>query len=442
MRLPENWPDIWRKVLRLRGGAAILGFEDTVRSSDPEERLIGILAYYSPLCVELIPEQLLEECFLIATTVPGIIEHESRLHDVALALAAGWKRPSVTGDRNWDKPWPAAIQKLTAMATDTTNRILQSFAENVMDGGPRGYSHPGMDEVRSWAVEIVFDFISPLPVSAAAYKKYQHLEAWNPEPNHESLRSWLQHAIQGTPGPLTTVQANKFRNGLLFGVMCKEARLLIGDVAFHACCRCGDYSKEFGERKCKQDHVFDPPSSYYVIAKDLLVVPGVYLTAVFRRFEPLNCVQVLLPIVFPEGHEPRPVYCLESLGQCPHEARKIYQRVSNLFIRSEMVSCWSGDFAVTARGEEDEDPTARGEPVDTRSAADGAMWVEVEERIRLAVDELPRPERDIVRMKWLEQRSDLEIARIVGISLGQARQLLTKAKRYLMYRLGPLDVGG
>ncbi|MHC4703483.1 MAG: hypothetical protein ACYTFQ_23190, partial [Planctomycetota bacterium] len=299
-------------------------------------KILGVPGLLRPPDKGPLPTELVKECGHVIETHEKGIMNDDTVTDVGLAFAAGWQRRPVVGDPIWDSPWAIAVAHLIGAAELITHKILSGFAGESIPGAPRNFDLPEEMERKAWAELTAIQFVGLQPDSKRKKEQYRHLATWKPGPSGQrcGLMAWLTRALLGSPDTFEKVEANWFRSGLLYDVMAADGIAKVEPVAFHLCLDCCSSDKEFGEDQCKCGQKLAAPS-YYIIDKDLLVVPGVYIGMKFRRFVPKNLPATIKDYIKTEKRKStrraREVYYLDSLPECPHEASHISQRPTVLF---------------------------------------------------------------------------------------------------------------
>jgi len=279
---------------------------------DPWEwRLAGVLSYLSLVGASRIPQAICDHCMKEAAAVPGIGNpndrgETARLVDVALALAAGWHRPPLARDGDWDSPWPLAQAELIEMAAEIIDRVCVGFAYGATTPYPGGFKLPPVYRIREWAEACVTRFLAPwreVP-GHPEYETYQTIHTWDPGPGREGLYGWLRHCITGQPGELVHVQLNYFRNGLLYPEMKADKCLAIERVAEQGCIRlregtdlvsrlfdtapmcdacdvkeCPDFQEPFDENGRLKP-------LFFIYEEEHLIYPPLWGTSVFYSYSP------------------------------------------------------------------------------------------------------------------------------------------------------------
>ena len=209
-------------------------------------------------------------------------------------------------------------------------------------------------------------------------------------------------------------------------------------VAFHLCLGCCSHSKEFGEDKCECGLRLDPPS-YYVVDKDLLIVPGVYSGMKFRRFVPQLPPDTVEGFIRTEQRKSkgtaRDVYYLDELPECPHEASHISQRPTILFVRSWLFADPDAASGEIQRSGND-DARLRIEVVDSSDLVEEVAQRERREQLQTAMNSLPENKKHVLVMVKIEGKSVASVAREIDLPVWTVERLLEEALSDLRDQFG------
>jgi len=404
-------------------------------------KILGVLSLLAPPDKGSLPVELVAECRqIIEIHEKGILDDDT-VTDVGLAFAAGWQRRPVVGDPIWDSPWAIAVAHLIGAAELITYRILSGFARESISGAPRNFVLPEQMERKAWAELTAIQFVGLQPDSKKMKEQYRRLATWEPGPpdQRSGLMSWLTRALLGSPDTLDKVEANWFRNGLLYDVLAADGITKVEPVAFHLCLSCRSDAKEFGEDACDCGRELNPPS-YYVVDKDLLVVPGVYTGMKFRRFVPKNPPDTVKDYIQTEKRKStgtmRNVYYLDSLPECPHEAIHISQRPTILFVRAWLFpdpSVDSGDI----QSIRDDDGRLRIEVTDSSNFVEDLARREQLEQLQKAINSLSENKKRVLVMVKLYGKSIAGVAKEIDLPVWTVEELLDEALLDLRDQLGP-----
>ncbi|MHC4558686.1 MAG: RNA polymerase sigma factor [Planctomycetota bacterium] len=413
-------------------------------------KLTAVLCYLAPSYANTIPQELLADCLQIANSIPGIHINNRLIIDVALAFAAGWHRNVSVGQASWDKPWDAAKEQLEQIALALIDRILIAFekkkgqtdallagsllekeeAGNVV-GAPRNFHSSDLTQVRQWAVESIKGFVQMPDADINQSAIYRYLQEWDPTHTNLSLMDWLTYGIQGQHNLLKTnltkgelvghLRVGEFRHGYLYLLMSAEkgsGYVLIRNAAFVKCHQCASERVEFGEDSCTCGHHL-APRNFYVIQKEILLIPGVYIKKIgFRKFTPRTWQNAILEDLKHRRKDTIEVYYEEGLGECPHDYTWKSTRLSYPYIRSYILP--SGQTRIV--------------PIDV---PDDLGRKEERRLLKQTILELPDVLKEILRM-YLEGQDIPEIAELLDLSEGRAEELFNKALVMLRSRLWPI----
>ena len=251
--------------------------------------------------------------------------------------------------------------------------------------------------------------------------------------------SWLTRALLGSPDTFDKVEANWFRNGLLYDVMVGEGITKVEPVAFHLCLSCRSHTKEFGEDTCECGLKLDPPS-YYVVDKDLLVVPGVYIGMEFRRFVPRHLPDTVKDYIRTEKRKSkgteREVYYLDSLPEYPHEASHFSQRSTILFVRSWLFPD-PGVASGEIQGSGDDDGRLKIEVVDASDFVEEVAQREQLEQLQKAINNLSENKKCVLVMIKIDGKSAANVAKEIDLPVRTVKKLLEEALLDLRDQLEP-----
>jgi len=413
---------------------------------EPEDltfaKILTVLGFLAPHGKGAIPRELVNECRRIMEIYKKGILNDEIIVDVGWALAAGWQRKPILGDSVWDAPWAFSVAHLIAIAESMTYHLLSRFACESIHGSPRNFDMPEHTEIKAWATLMVMQFVGLQLDSSKKKEQYRRLATWEPglrkKKNKSSLISWLTRALFGTPETFNKVEANWFRNGLLFDVMTEEGVAKIEPVAFHLCLGCGSRDKELGEANCECKIRLDPPS-YYVVDKDLLVVPGVYKGMNFWRFVPKKLPDTVKDFIKTEKRKAkgtaRPVYYFDGLPECPHEADSISQRPTILFARSWLFS--DPDVALSEiHSSEADDGRFRIEVVDSTDLVEDVARREQQEQLQEVINNLPENMKYVLVMVMIDGKSVSNVASEIDLPVWRVQELLEEALDNLRDQFG------
>ena len=92
-------------------------FPEILNDSEPQDhgniKLVAVLNYLARRDAGEIPLGIINDCLGIFGSLDIDHEDDQLLIDVAIALAAGWRRKARIGQSIWDEPWKTAISSLS-----------------------------------------------------------------------------------------------------------------------------------------------------------------------------------------------------------------------------------------------------------------------------------------------------------------------------------------
>jgi hypothetical protein len=382
-------------------------------------KVLSVLSYLTPREDGLVPDSIMRECYEVIQLYRQSLTNDDALVDMGLALAAGWNDRQAASDAERALPWPQAVRQLHQIALALIDSLFRGFHTNTISGGPREFDYPDWPIPAQYAVEIVAVFLGSDTTRVERSRDYHFLANWKPGPDEWlRLRRWLQHAIQGQPeGRIRCIQANWFREGLLYQLMHSYCMVGCGPLAFTLCHRYDGAEGEFGDSQCACGYGCDP-GSHYVFTRELLFTPLVYVKDAFRRFTPAKW-----PLNLTARTE---VYYWEGLGRCPHEATWVSERTSHLRVRSNIFPVLP-DSPRGVSGRSDDNSVAQmgtSEPVAQEDTPGEVVQRERANIIRKLVRSLPLAERAVVAKVYFERAEPQVLTQ-------EERRLLRKAKRRL-----------
>jgi len=448
-----------------------------------EIKLTAILCYLAPLHTGTIPSLIQSDCMEIARSIPKIESDDHLLIDVAIALASGWHRTKSIGERIWDKPWDAAREQFVQIALAIIDRILLAFERsNDLDedfmfkgtllekavvgtvlGSPFDFHYPSEDQTRqNLAYDSVKDFLHVPDEEVNLAGRIRHLSYWNPVEQRElgkprpSLVNWLIQAIQGQRQLLHVcdfddisigrvfckgsangkVRVGEFRHGLLYRLMASEGDLLVRNAAFVMCIHCGSSKCEFGVDHCAcRSH--PSPEDYYVITKEILLIPGVYITKTrFRGFTPMQWPPAVQAELERRGIESLRVYYEDDLPDCPHDdiREKRSTRVARPFIRRSLFAPKEETYG----GDKVDDSVAHANRTGGSEVVDNVSHIEQRSIVERALEKLPPTQKEIIRMMFGENMELSDIATTLEMSVEEVKEYYEKAMARLRDECGEI----
>jgi hypothetical protein len=307
-RVRESLEDYFARVLQPKLGQQLPDINAV------EREVVALMVYLGPEEAAFPPFELREELIGHANSYASGLPDEDpgkRLVQLALAYGCQWRRSAQSDLPRWDTHWSGAMQELTDVAE---HFVVQAC--NVLVATVRDFQRLEKYKLRDYAQSLTGEFVAPAPAGTAKHHEFLRLYNWQPAKGN--LYGYLQHAIQGEWGRQSRFTTNMFNQGLLFPLLKEDGHLDSGPVAFKQCLSTQNSSceneGEFEKLPCGCGQPY-APKQIYILDKELLIVPGVYVPRPFWRCH--------------KG------FYEWTLSHCPHCATPRGQRETFLWVRAE-----------------------------------------------------------------------------------------------------------
>lgn len=245
------------------------------------------------------------------------------LIDAAIGVGCGHGRSVDPASTGWKGIWPGAIVEIRRRVHAVVRRAMRTI-----EGGVHGFHPPSERDLRSAADYISGRFIGGAPAGGPRYRYFQALASW--DPNLGSLDSWIERAVLGFPIQPGGIQANRLRNGLLYGWLRDEHLIAIRAIALRHCGLCGSVA-EYNPVHCLRCRRRPAVERSRVAAKVVLVAPSAYSPMEFRSCRG-RCAHS------PPGIRPGAAsFYPPRLPRCPRCAGPLSQRVTHLWVRARWI---------------------------------------------------------------------------------------------------------